>query len=305
MLGYTETELLTNFNSYIDKTAAKLGQNKNDTISHIRDYYDGFSFDGKNRLYNPFSTLNFFDDATFKNYWFESGTPSVLVEYIKKHDLETDSFRGMKVPDNFASVSEIEHASPESFLYQSGYLSVREKDGNELILDYPNMEVLSSISKLFLYGKFNLPIFSNVTLLDMEKAAARGNAEGIVNIYSTLLASLPYEVYKNSETQHNLYQSLLFTSLWSSKINTTAESHSHLGRSDIEAEKNGHNYVIEMKVADGKEALEKAADEAMKQILEKCYADKYAISGATLIAIAIDRDNRCVGASKIAKYGSR
>jgi hypothetical protein len=305
MLGYTGDELLSNFDAYIDMTANQLEMQRETLIAKIREYYDGFSFDGKTRLYNPFSTLYFFKNPTFRNYWFESGTPSALVEYIKKHDLEVESFRGMKVSEDFASVSEIEHASPESFLYQCGYLSVRERDGNELILDYPNMEVLSSISKLFLYGKFELPIFSNVTLLDMEKAAARGDAEGIVNIYSTLLASLPYEVYKNSETQHNFYQSLLFASLWSSKINTTAENHSHLGRSDIEAEKNGHNYVIEMKVADGKEALEKAADEAMKQILEKGYADKYAISGATLIAIAIDRDNRCVGASKIAKYGSR
>jgi hypothetical protein len=136
----------------------------------------------------------------------------------------------------------------------------------------------------------------------MEKAAAGGDAEGMVNIYNTLLASLPYEVYKDKDTQHSFYQSLLFASLWSSRIKTTAEIHSHLGRSDIEAEKNGHHYVIEMKIANGKEAAEKAADEAMNQILEKGYADKYAISGATLIAIAIDRGNRCVGASKIAEY---
>jgi hypothetical protein len=156
MLGYTKDEMLSNFSAYIDETADKRKESREEVIMQIRDYYDGFSFDGATRLYNPFSTLNFFDDATFKNYWFESATPSYLVDYIKRHDLETEAFRGCEVPANFTSITEIERASPESFLFQSGYLSVRKKDGKKLILDYPNMEVLSSVTQLFLYGKFHL-----------------------------------------------------------------------------------------------------------------------------------------------------
>jgi hypothetical protein len=211
----------------------------------------------------------------------------------------------MKVLDDFASVSEIEHATPESFLYQSGYLSIREKEGRELTLDYPNMEVLSSMSKLFLYGKFNLPMFTSVNL-SMEKAASNGDAEGIIKIYNALLTSIPYDVYEGVilKTEH-FYQAILFASLWSSRIKTTAENHSYLGRSDIEAEKSGHHYVIEMKIAKGKEASEKAVDKAMEQIFKKGYADKYAISGAFLIALVVDSENRCVGGWKIQKYGDR
>jgi hypothetical protein len=299
MLGYTGDELLSYFDTYIYKTSKQLEMPREALITKIRDYYDGFSFDGKTRLYNPFSTLNFFYDPTFKNYWFESGSPSFLIEYIKKHNLEVEDFRGKKVLDDFTSVSEIEHASPESFLYQSGYLSVREKNGRELKLDYPNMEVLSSMSRLFLYGKCKIST-SIIAEIDMEKAAANGDAELIVKTYNTLLASLPYDVYEREESKadHSFYQAVLFTLLWSSRIRTKAENHSYLGRSDIEAEKNGYNYVIEMKVADGKEASEKATDEAMKQILKKGYADKYALSGATLIALVVDSKNRCVGGWK-------
>ena len=185
MLGYTEGELLSYFDGYIDQAGARLGKNRDETISQIRDYYDGFSFDGENRLYNPFSTLNFFDDAKFRNYWFESGTPSALVEYVKRHDLEVESFRGLRTDDEFTAVAEIENASPESFLYQSGYLSVLKREERELVLDYPNMEVLSSVAKLFLYGKFNFPSSGSVSL-DMEKAASKGDAEGIVKIYMTI-----------------------------------------------------------------------------------------------------------------------
>ena len=216
----------------------------------------------------------------------------------------------MKVDEDFTSIAEIEHASPESFLYQSGYLSVLKKDERELILDYPNTEVRSSVAKLFLYGKFNLPSTGSMSI-DMEKAIAGGDAEGMVKIYNSLLASLPFDLYEREERKYaaelgnkdnykpapyaeSFYHSLLFTLIWASRVNTTAENHSYWGRSDIEAEKNGHRYVIELKVAEGEEAAKNAAGKAMRQIREKGYADKYARVGATLIAIAVDREKRRV-----------
>jgi predicted RecB family endonuclease len=87
--------------------------------------------------------------------------------------------------------------------------------------------------------------------------------------------------------------------LWASRANTTAENHSYKGRSDIEAEKNGHRYVIELKAAEGTHAAEHAAETAMRQIHEKGYADKYAGKEVTLVGIGIDKEARRVGAYKI------
>ena len=311
VLGYTEEELLSCFDSHIEDTAHKLSISKENLSDAIRDHYDGFSFDGKTRLYNPFSVLNFFNDPAFKNYWFESATPSVLVEYVKNHDLEVENFRGLRTDDEFTAITEIEMASPESFLFQSGYLSVREKNGRELTLDYPNMEVLSSVAKLFLYGKYNLRSTGSMSL-DMEKAMSIGDSEAMVKIYNSLLASLPYDLYERGEHKYmsnwkekyapapyaeSFYHALLFTLIWASRVNTTAENHSYWGRSDIEAEKNGYHYVIELKVAEGEEAVKKAAGDAIRQIKEKGYADKYTKNtnkGVTLIALAVDREKRCV-----------
>jgi hypothetical protein len=316
MLGYTEEELLTYFDDYISETAVNIGESKDNLIAGIRDYYDGFSFDGKTKLYNPFSVLCFFNDPVFNNYWFESGTPSALAEYMKRHDLKVESFRGLAVPRNFTSAAEIEHASPASFLFQSGYLTVREKRGMELILDYPNTEVLSSIADLFLWNKAGAS-GPNDNSIKLENYLACGNAEGIIEIYDSLLTSIPYDIYEREEQNHtaalkkkyinetapyleSFYHSLLFTLIWSSRANTTAENHSYRGRSDIEAENNGHHYVIELKVSEG-EATEKAAIEAMKQIRDKGYADKYARSGATLIAIVVDKEKRCVASYLVEK----
>ncbi|MDR1620905.1 MAG: ATP-binding protein [Synergistaceae bacterium] len=310
ILGYTEEELLSCFGEYIDDTAGQLKENREKIIEQIRDYYDGFSFNGEHRVYNPFSTLNFFFDMKFRNYWFDSATPSFLVEYVKQHDLEIDAFRGRKASENFTSATEIENASPESFLFQSGYLTIREKDDNLLILDYPNMEVLSSVANLFLYGKFGLPE-SVVAAGNLEKALEKGQAEELPRIYNSLLASLPYDVYEREERQYSeewsikdhiphraesFYHAILFTLLWSSRIHTIAENHSYWGRSDIEAEKNGYRYVIEMKVADGPEAAAKAAGEAMTQIRGKGYADKYTgmEKPVTLIGLVADRTERRV-----------
>ena len=318
MLGYTEAELLSNFDGYIDELVEEKKTAKAEIIGQIQDYYDGFSFDGENRLYNPFSTLIFFKKKEFRNYWFESGTPSALAEYVKRHDLEVENFRGLRADDEFTSVSEIENASPESFLYQSGYLSIRKRDGRELILDYPNMEVLSSVAKLFLHGKLN-SLSSGTVSLNMEKAVSRGDAESIVKIYNSLLASLPYDLYEREEAKYaqarkrketvieafsyaeSFYHALLYTLLWASRVNTLAENHSYCGRSDVEAEKDGRRYVIELKTADGEEAAKKAAGEAMRQIREKGYADKYAHTGATLIALAVDKEKRRVAEYMIEK----
>jgi hypothetical protein len=151
MLGYTEEELLTNFDAYLEEFSIKLGKAKNNLIDEIRDYYDGFSFDGRTMLYNPFSTLNFFNDPTFKNYWFESGTPSFLARYMKDRKLTVEQFRGFEVSRDFASYpGEIENATAASFLYQSGYLSLRPGEIEDYSLDYPNREVLSAMSALLM-----------------------------------------------------------------------------------------------------------------------------------------------------------
>ncbi|MDR1622879.1 MAG: ATP-binding protein [Synergistaceae bacterium] len=312
MLGYTEKELLSNFDGYLDKTAAKRKETKEELIAKIRDYYDGFSFDGEERLYNPFSTLNFFDDAAFKNYWFESGTPSVLVDYIRRHDLEVEAFRGREVSENFTATAEIERASPESFLFQSGYLTIKARNDGNLTLDYPNKEVLSSVARLFLNGKFNAEGF-DAEANRLSKVLANGDAEELVQMYDRLLTSIPYDIYEREEKKYaaenrkrkiyplaeSFFHALLFSMLWSSCLQTTAENHSYKGRSDIETEKNGHHYVIELKIADGKEASEKAAEEALRQIREKGYADKYAGQNAILLGLGVDREARRVGKAKM------
>lgn len=304
MLGYTEEELRANFKNHVEETAVVLDTTEEALLSGIRDYYNGFSFDGESRVYNPFSTLSFFDKRDFRNFWFDTGSPSFLVSYVRKLDLEVEDFRGMEVGEDFATISEIELARPASFLFQSGYLTIREKQGRKFVLDYPNKEVLSSIANLFLYGKLDNPD-TGLLRVDLEESLAQGKAEDLVLHYNRALSAIPYDIYTREEKKYeaelakgelsfsnlaeSFFHAVLFVLLWASRLTTIAENHSYKGRSDIEVLKNGHHYVIELKVA----------EDGMTQIREKGYADKYEPGTATLIALAVDRAARLVKAHRI------
>ena len=312
MLGYTESELLGCFSEYIARTAIQLGVAESTLIDQIRAYYDGFSFDGVHRVYNPFSTLNFFDDGTFKNYWFESGSPSFLINYVKNHDIEAEDFRGKTEDEGFTGVTEIELAKPSSFLFQAGYLTVRERDGMDLILDYPNEEVLSSMAYLCMYAK--LDYADSGTLRNaLERFFNGDKPEGLIQCFNQLLAAIPYDIYEREERKYSeahssivmnnlaesFFHAMLFTLIWAARLTTIAENHSYHGRSDIEIIKNKHHYIVELKIADDEASCEQATDEAMAQIRAKGYADRFAPGEATLIGIAVDRVARLVKAHRI------
>ncbi|MDR1111640.1 MAG: AAA family ATPase, partial [Deltaproteobacteria bacterium] len=155
LAGFTQEELENNFKPFIGRTADALDLGENVLLDKIRDYYDGFSFDGETRLYNPFSTMNFFGDMEFNNYWMESGSNTLLREMLRDKGLTVDQFKDLPVDKNFArSPGEIEKTPAHGFLYQAGYLTLRKKTDSSYALDYPNFEVLSSMSRLFIDNLF-------------------------------------------------------------------------------------------------------------------------------------------------------
>ena len=105
IVGYTQQELEDNFSDWIEITAQKKSMNKQELLDKIKAYYDGFSFNGITKVYNPFSVLNFFDKKYFYNYWYTSATPSFLAKYLKKHDVKKpDLYRNKEVDIHFADV---------------------------------------------------------------------------------------------------------------------------------------------------------------------------------------------------------
>ena len=214
--------------------------------------------------------------------------------------------------EGFTSVTEIELTKPTSFLFQSGYLTVREKQGNLVVLDYPNAEVLSSMAYLFLYSRLK-NTDAGTTRSYLERSFDKGRPEDLITYFNQVLAAIPYDIYEREERKYSeahasiimnnlaesFFHALLFTLIWAARLTTVAENHSYHGRSDIEIIKDGHHYIVELKIADNEAECEKTADKAIAQIREKGYADRFAPGEATLIGIVADREARLVKAHRM------
>jgi hypothetical protein len=156
--GFTHEEIIKYFPDHIKKTAATLKIDEDTALQKIRDYYSGFCFDGDTRVYNPFSTLLYFKSTTkeFENYWFSTGSPECLAKFMKENHLTAEEFRGLRITKHLAKdPGEMSAEKAWSYLYQSGYLSLRRVPSEAgFSLDYPNREVLESMSELVMYSIF-------------------------------------------------------------------------------------------------------------------------------------------------------
>ncbi len=124
------------YGDWLNSASTDMEVTHDELLARLRDYYDGFSFDGRTRLYNPFSILQCLNKGEFRNYWYESGSPSFIVEWMKEHQILTpEEYRHIVINNNdFISAQEIEQAYAPSSMDQSGLLTIAKKNEQLLIL---------------------------------------------------------------------------------------------------------------------------------------------------------------------------
>ena len=289
IVGYTQKELEDNFSDWIEIIAQKKIMAKQELLDKIKEYYDGFSFNGITRVYNPFSVLNFFDKGEFYNYWYDSSTPSFLAKYLQNHKIKDQKeFIQKKVSINFTNSKEIESSSVESFLYQSGYLTIFHKKGNIIILDYPNEEVRSSMSCLFLDNFYNISNYATLSD-DIWESLEEENINKIVETFNKGLTGIPYDDYKDRDEYW--YRSLFLMLLNVAKITYFAEVHTYQGRSDVVIVFNDKIVVIEFKLAKKSKDVSIKREEGEHQIQDRDYASAYANTNKKIITAVFVADD--------------
>jgi hypothetical protein len=305
MLGYTENELTEYFDEHLTFCSNKINISVDELVDRLRGYYNGFCFDGVHRVYNPFSMLNFLRSAEFDNYWMESANPQIIADYMKNRHLTVEQFRGMLVSRDFVrNPGDIDTSPPENFLYQAGYLTLRERIDRDYLLDYPNTEVLNSMSRLV---ASNMIRKGGGEFMDFRtpliKALSSQNCEALIETLNRLLTCIPYDDYVNAAkqaigfggkitTQEWLYRSTILAFLRGCGVLTFGEMHSSLGRSDLLLIYNNIPWIIEIKITRNDDCAAKA-QEAMAQINGRQYDGPYA--NAKKLAIAIDEGKREIG----------
>ena len=293
VVGYTQEELERDFAEWIDDAAGKMGLSRQELLMRTKGYYDGFCFDGTTRLYNPFSILNLFANRRFSNYWYESGSPSFIVAYMKRHEiLDPEAYRHLVVKESFASSQEIERARPESFLYQAGYLTIEKREEQSLTLDYPNREVLDSIAGMYLEHVYNVERYDSIGS-DLWRALSEGDIVRGIQLYNTALASIPY--HDLARRDESLYRSLFLMLLRGAGITAHGEVPTHRGRSDVLVLFPHRVVVLEFKLARGAGEIEGLRAEGQRQIEEKGYAkpfdaDQRAVTSAVVVIDAAKRE---------------
>jgi hypothetical protein len=314
MCGLTEEEIRKYFPEHIDETAKELKISPAELLERMRAYYDGFCFDGIHRLYNPFSTLYFFKAMEFNNYWMESGTPAVIAKYLKERNLTVEQFRRFPASKDFLRMpGDMDATPPEGFLYQAGYLTIREGTVDDFALDYPNTEVLNAMSALLAQNVLSAEIsFGNLRQL-MLIAMEEKNRAGLVEVINALLASIPYDDFAGAgrlsikfnhleiQVQEWLYRSTILAFFRGCGVVVIGDIHTNLGRADLVISHRGKTYVIELKVAYQSKDVPAKLAEALEQMTQKNYLVPY--PGATGLALVIDDTKRQITASKVVSNG--
>jgi len=292
LLGYTEGELRHYFSPFIERMARKKGIAENILFETLRKWYNGYSWDGVNFIYNPFSILNLFNTYRFKNYWFSTGTPTFLIKSIRDRQSQPLGFEDLAVKEYTFDSFDLESMDIAGLLFQSGYLTIKkitiEDEEETFYLSYPNKEVRDS----FLTHLFGEYIHKGLTygtqvLKRISKAIAADHPERFVEEIKSLFASIPYHIFIKEREAY--YHSLIYIILRLSGAEIRCEDPTNTGRIDAVLETAKKFYIIEFKVGSEQDAL--------AQIKQMKYYEKYLAKGKeiVLMGIGLDPEKRNIG----------
>ena len=279
--GISEEELLRDFSDDIHELASANGQTFEQACARLKEDYDGYHFcPDSPGMYNPFSILNTFAKKTYGSYWFETGTPTYLVELLKKSNYDLEEMSHVETDADILD-SIFTDDNPIPVIYQSGYLTIKGYDKRFGIytLGFPNREVEEG------FMNFLLPFYSAVSktrspfeikrfVTDVES----GDIDGFMERLQSFLADCPYELAKDVELH---YQNVLFIVFRLAGLYTKVEYHTSRGRIDLVLQTDSYVYVMEFK-------LDGSAEQALQQIEEKQYALPFAKDSRKVYTIGVN-----------------
>lgn len=289
LLGYNQVELDRYFGSRIEKLALRYQRPKPELYQAIKTWYNGYSWDGSQFVYNPFSILNFLRKQAFQGFWYATGTPRFLTRLVREQnfplfDLDTWQM-SLAALGNF----EVGALEVETLLFQTGYLTISEYDyeNNFVTLKFPNREVeqgfFQNLLDTYASGTQNQP---HSLLNKLSTALSAGEPDALIESMKVLFAHITYPIAPSASTgieqQEKYYHTIfaLIIKLLGFQIET--EILTHTGRIDALIRTDHYLYIIEFKLGD--------ADEAMTQILEKNYPLKYRETEKKVILLGIGFD---------------
>ena len=285
LCGVTEKEIHDNFEEELHQLGAAQDMTYEQVCAELKTRYDGYHFvENTEGIYNPFSLLNTFKYKKFGNYWFETGTPTYLVELLKRSNYNLERMaREETDADVLNSIYGDDEAIP--VIFQSGYLTIKgyDKEFGLYRLGFPNREVEEG------FIKFLIPFYTHFSKIEAPfeiqkfvREIRAGEPDAFLRRLQSFFADTPYELVRELELH---YQNVLFIVFKLVGLYTQAEYHTSEGRVDLVVKTSDYIYVMEFK-------LEGTADEALAQINEKQYALPFAADPRRVFKIGINFSNK-------------
>lgn len=316
MVGITNQEIDFYLQEHIQVAAEKMELKIEEVRAGLKEWYDGYSYDGKTFLYNPVSLFNFFRKHRFGNFWFETGTPTFLMETIRNKGINPEKVEGKKVTEAFFNKFTIKHLDIHGLLFQTGYLTIksayREGLSPRYILRYPNEEVrLSFIHNLIEAFTFQPASIVSDALVRMEEALKEGNVKIFIKQLRVLLSDLSYHFIPRGKKKkaaiqdktqifkawEGYFQTIIYLVSSFLNFNVQTEITKHKGRLDLLIESEDFLYLTEFK-------LDETGKAAVKQIKSRKYAAAYYNSPKTifLVGVSFSQEKRNVNSWKAVEW---
>ena len=278
MLGYTQEEMEYSFKDYLPLIEKK-GFSRNQLLSEIKKWYNGYSWDGENFVYNPFSVLNFLSNRDFGDYWFRSGTPSFLIKLLKKNSYSVSSLSQLIINKNLVDRYEINNIDITVLLLQTGYLTIKHKNilNQNITLDFPNFEVENSFYNYLFADYIEKNYTENFSIISLlQNSLENNNLNDFIASLTSIFSNITYHQVRADEAY---FHTVFFLIIKMLGFNIECEVLTNIGRIDAVIKTKTTIYIIEFKLSD--------AETALQQIKDKKYHEKYLENKKQIILLGI------------------
>ncbi|MDD5393249.1 MAG: AAA family ATPase [Thiothrix sp.] len=286
LLGYTQTELEHYFTPYMPETEQYLEITRPALLEKIREWYNGYTWDLRTSVYNPYSILSFFQAQAFRNFWFESGTPTFLPKLMRRDKVyRLDKF---KIDDLGLGNYDLDRLQLIPVMFQTGYLTLQSQDKYGMYwLDYPNREVRRSML-MFLMAEWAHvePAYTTPMVLQLSEAFDNNDVPAVIEAIKTVFQKIPYQIFLQDREAY--YHSLIYLTFFYLGQYAEAEVNENNGRVDCVVKTPTHLYIIEFK-------LDKTAKIAMEQIKSRDYAGAFRADPRPKVLVGINFSSKLKG----------
>ncbi len=287
--GISESELNAYFVPEIEALANRFGMTVEAAKEKLKTMYDGYHFSfNVEGVYNPFCLLKCFKDCDFGSYWFQSGTPSMLVKALQNQPLELETLvNGREVDEISFREYDPNTKNMLPIIYQSGYLTIKGFDAEDRMfwLDFPNREVEQSFLKILLAKYVSVPYDDmGLEISNLRNALRNKDVDRVCSMIKAAVSDLPTIVKK--DICENYYESVTHLMFRLSGMRVVSELQNVNGRSDVVVTTKDAVFIFELKMDKGKD-VEEVAQAALAQIDENGYAERFAVSGKRMFKVAL------------------